>query len=346
MATVLGENAKKWMKIILSFHGDPSKYGLPKKTFGLPKVEGNPDDPQVYLDIARKKWQKINARHINPYDNLEETVPYWMVFTLPRRPAMLYLAVWDEYLERKDRNMYQDVQYTFHELFQNFMREELKLIKLVRPFRRRTGNTILMTMNHMTETMDNTIMTIIEKYTSPQKILHNIAFFVKDKTVQSGFAYILYLEEFSKLMARTKRADQIEKLTTKFRSEIDRLSNVSFKPKIPTPERVDKQIPEDVTNEEEHPTAIEFDYIEIQEYDGFVEISGEAAEESRKFRIYNCIEEDLLREEIWKNKSSDRHYPIRRLVDEILEERYSRPNKEYKLKYGVEIKILRPNWLT
>ena len=332
MSQLLSTNAEKWLDIIKNYHGDPSKYGLPKIVFQLPSPEIKLED---LIRLSKTTMNKINPRTTNPYTIIDSEIP--------QKPAILYMAVWDAFMEEKNRALYQDIQYNFQELIQNFIREELKLFSMVRPFRKKTGSSVLSTRNNPTDDMTEVIMKL-NKYSSPQKILHQIAHFVKDKTIQSGIAYILLLDRFSSLIAKTRTDEEIEKVVIRFEQELERLESVNFKLKIPsaTKKTVKPKTIETVLKVEEEVEIIYFTKIELQEYDGYVEISGFSQEENRNFRIYDCEEEDMLREEMWKQ----RKYPLRRLVNQVLDDRYSRPTKEYQLKYGVEIVVLPPNWTT
>ncbi|MHA2504400.1 MAG: hypothetical protein ACXAE3_16215, partial [Candidatus Kariarchaeaceae archaeon] len=304
---------------------------LPPKVFKLP--QGIDLTTDAHLRWAEQKWQSINPRVVKPFDDLEQTLPYWMIFTLPRRPALLYLSVWDDFWDYTNREFHQDVLYNFQELIQNFIRTDLLLYRLVRPFRTRTGHSLLQRERPITipqETYD-----VLIEYTSPQRFMHNIADFVRDRTLQSGVAYILLVERLASFVSKTRTIDELVIITQRFVEDLDKLKRVDFSRTAPVGE------PEKI---ELTPEIVEFDTIKLQEYDGYVQIQGYSDAEDRNFRIYNCEEEDLLREEIWKVSQGQSKYPLRSLVNSVIVDRYSRPRKRYQLKYGVNLEILAPNW--
>jgi hypothetical protein len=176
-------------------------------------------------------------------------------------------------------------------------------------------------------------------------VIAEINKFVQGRTIQIGVTYVLLLERLSFLLRRVETAAEITKIVRNFEKNVQRIKNSRGRlTKKSTPsnhfEEV-KPVAKPKSIEKSADDIVEFERIELQEYDGYVQISGYSSDENRNFRIYNCKEEDLLREEIWK----ERKYPLRKIVTTILYDRYSSAKKLYKLKWGVDIEILDPNWL-
>lgn len=344
MNNELGMNAEKWMDVILSFRSNPSKFDMTDSIFDLYSVDAN--TTQEYLIVATSKWAQITNTETISIENIDKVIPFWMSFLIPRRHSVLLLSLWMEKFKKQRLAQYQEIIMVFSELIQNYIREELLLFKYVRPFRKQLGRSILTESDDPEHEISDSTYSALEVYSSPQYLMTEIANFADNKTIQAGLAYILLTEKFSVLTSKVQSKDQLLNVIAKFQTDKDKLAQFNFlQPEIPV--MVEAESTEQVKRISKpsiltRKITIQFEKVELKEYDGYVQMKGYGPGEQRIFRIMNSEEEDMLREEMWK----ERRYELRKIISEVLMNKYSTKQKSYNLKRGVEITIEQPNWLS
>jgi hypothetical protein len=205
MSDVLGKYALQWL-CLLNTHG----------LYRQPRENNFTQDIEVAIQCYEAQYyvNRINTKTMRAVD-IVNSLPPWFVFTLPRRPATVIFATWQDLMRKNDREGYSSYFSEHKKLFTRFIRDQLFLYKLSRAFRQ-VMDLPTFSMKDGSLSLPDHQRSILLGFATPSGILQRVAQFAVDRPIQIGISYVRSIEKLSSAISNASSAEDVEQAIIEF----------------------------------------------------------------------------------------------------------------------------------
>jgi hypothetical protein len=205
------------------------------KTSDIPKL--------IELDKFLRRIHQTNRRN-NKASDLALDIDDWMVFLLPRRLSLLIYAI--KYNEKsfkqsdlidfssqkfdtkKYKRQIYKIKHKQNKFIKNYLRNKLRVYRIVDGFRRITGDELLFPVQPITFEVDAPIVKYLKEFSTPTLVFKLISNFAYDKPISIGISYIRALEAFAYTLLMVNSLNELLNAINKFKSRVKYLDNLEY----------------------------------------------------------------------------------------------------------------------
>lgn len=218
MTNNLGKNSTYWLDKLVQ-----NGLTLAKTVF---IDDSDVTDPIAFLKLlATQYWSNFDKTGRINIENLELFLPAWLVFVLPRRPATVLYSLWYEKLQEKNQNFGDYLGLTSPIPINNYLRNQLFVFQLVKPFRKLVGLKINYGYTQTTlQSFPDNIIKELTSFSSPPLIFKQIYEKTKNSSFQAGISLLRTIEDLAGDVSNETAEYKISSAINDFSSNVSKIN--------------------------------------------------------------------------------------------------------------------------
>jgi len=210
----LGKHAEKWINLLLE-----EGFRL-EKFFSFP-VDQIENQSSFLLEVAETIWSSFNT--LTELKTIDEILPCWLIFALPRIPSFILYALWENILQQNKVSIEKYLSLQNTKILEKYLEEEIHINALITPFRIALG---LPDTHGFVSTHEKEISPKYELYLLNFSTIERMNDFFKTLCIRGTFKTgISGLEALEEMASTLNISKSIDEQISYFMDELETITN-------------------------------------------------------------------------------------------------------------------------